>query len=281
MGREDRVRRALSPPRLWSLPSSTPPLALLVGSIDTAFATLAKLLPDSISFLAALAAASVLVRMIWTVRFSGVPYLRLVFVVVLFDLRFGDCAFPFAIFFWIFVRQQVQLHAQQQIRHRLARRREEFFEFRGLRELLGLDFFEFLLDFLVAQFTPSAWLRRAPTRGDQESEDLLCSDLYCVAHSDFSGAVVGRSGLWPVSAWSHPGGRCRPCSRAVPERPAFALAPVALEAAATPIQWFERLFRDRGAATCTTALPGMPAARGQPDEGKQNGAKRRDETEGL
>jgi hypothetical protein len=48
-------------------------LALLVGSIETFLATLAKLLPDSTSDLALLAAASVFVRMISALRFSGAP----------------------------------------------------------------------------------------------------------------------------------------------------------------------------------------------------------------
>jgi len=44
---------------------------LLTGSIETLFATLAKLLPEATSLLAFFAAASVLVRMMLTDRFSG------------------------------------------------------------------------------------------------------------------------------------------------------------------------------------------------------------------
>ncbi len=51
---------------------------------------------------------------------------------------------------------------------------------------------------------------------------------------------------------------------------------VALEAAATLIQCLNVSFVIDLPSTATTASPGMPAARGEADEGKQNGAKRRE-----
>ena len=168
-------------------------------------------------------AASVLVRIDPHVALFGRAELGLVFVVVLFDFRLADGALSPWRSSAGFSGQQVQLHAQQQIRDRLARAREEFFEFGGLGELLVLDFFELLLDFRVAHLHAQRFgFAEHPVRGDQEAEHLLLQRfvlLFALALQLRRGAAW--TGPWPVSASSLPGARCRPCSRAGRGPPAW------------------------------------------------------------
>src|ERR1700677_2104454 len=99
--------------------------------------------------------------------------LRLVFVVVLADLRRRDFALFLDDLLLDFLREHVELDAQQQIRDRLARGGKEFFEFGALGELLGLYFREFLLDFLVGQLDAQrGCFADYPLGGDQEAEHL-------------------------------------------------------------------------------------------------------------
>src|SRR5664280_1672221 len=108
------------------------------------------------------------------VAFFGEREASRVFLVVLRDLRLRDFRLLFDDLLLDLLRKQVQLHAQQQVGHALPGRFQEFFEFRRLRELLTLDFFELLLDFRVGALHDQRFrFSDHALGGDAEPEHLL------------------------------------------------------------------------------------------------------------
>ena len=118
--RTDAASRSFSSWPLTTSPSC-PPLALLVGSIETLLGDLGEALAgfDFLSWLPS-PPASVLVRMICDVALFRHAVAGLVFVVVLLDFRLADFRLLLDDLLLDFLREHVQLHAQQQVGDRLT-----------------------------------------------------------------------------------------------------------------------------------------------------------------
>ena len=144
LGREDSFAEGLL---LLALddPLSSPPVLLLVGSIDLPLATLAKLLPDSISLLGLLGRGFGLGEYDPQVAPFGLAVLGLVFVVVLGrrPLRSRSCG-ALVTFSWIFVESMLSFTRSSKSEIALPGGGQEFLEFGFLGELLLLELVEVL-----------------------------------------------------------------------------------------------------------------------------------------